>query len=93
MKLVKPKSIIQPMSTKMSRLIIPIFLLAIIAIGALSLPSFRQNKLASRSLPPLCEREYLLPNDRRFDSVSIQRLSQGDAARYMRDQDRQSKFH
>jgi hypothetical protein len=89
----KLKSIIQPMSTKMSRLIIPIFLLAIIAVGALSLASFRQNKLASRTLPPLGERQYLLPNDRRFDGVSIQRLSQGDAARYMRDPDRPSKFH
>jgi hypothetical protein len=85
------KSINQPMSATMSRLIILFFLLAIVAVGALTLPSFRQKNLTSRTLPPLGERQYLLPNDRRFDGVSIERLNQGDAARYMRDPDQLAK--
>jgi len=79
------------MSATMSRLIIPMFLLSMIAVGALSLPGFRQKRLASRSLPPLGERQYILPNDRRFDGVAIQRLNQGEAARYMRDPDQLRK--
>ena len=78
----------------MSRLIFPVTLVAmVVAVAALSLSGIQQKKFASGTLPPLGERQYLLPNDRRFDGVAIHGLNQGNAARYMRDPDQLSVSH
>ena len=82
-----PKLIVQLTSAMMSRLILPFSLFAMLAFAGLFFKGFRQKKVASHTLPPLGERQYLLPNDRRFDGVVIQGLNQRKGTRYMRDPD------